>query len=78
MLGVLEMVCKAGKEVEPTGRYDAHAALKAEFHESMVGKLELFSRSDVVSEWDEVIQLQGIDKWGAVPRCPAATVEAEG
>lgn len=60
---VLEMVRKAGKEVEPTGRYDAHAALKAEFHESMVGKLELFSRSDVVSEWDEVIQLQGIEKW---------------
>lgn len=57
------MVRGVGEDVEPLGRYDAHAALEAEFRESTVGKLELFSRSDVVAEWDEVIQLQGIVKW---------------
>ena len=51
------------RDVKPIGRYDAHAALEAEFRESPVGKLALFSRSEVVSEWDEVIQLQGIVKW---------------
>ena len=51
------------RDVKPIGRDDAHAALEAEFRESPVGTLALFSRSEVVSEWDEVIQLQGIVKW---------------
>ena len=57
------MVREVGQDVEPIGRHDAHAALETEFRESTVGKLDLFSRSDVVSEWDEVIQRQGITKW---------------
>lgn len=59
----LTMVHRVGEGVEPIGQNDAHSALEAEFRESTVGKLELFSRSDVVSEWDEVIQRQGIEKW---------------
>ena len=57
------MVREVGENVEPIARHDAHAALETEFRESTVGKLELFSRSDVVSEWDEVVQRQGIVKW---------------
>lgn len=57
------MVREVGENVEPIARHDAHDALETEFRESTAGKLELFSRADVVSEWDEVIQLQGIVKW---------------